>query len=109
MQHGKIKKVHRPVRREDLVLSEKEIETFVHNAQLALLENVDDDKIPGLYFYKCQLVQQFQTSSVYSPNDLACLLVSVAWDLINPSKTVQNDPTIFEEDGEDIENPVVGY
>ena len=68
------------VQEKDLRLTQFEISTFLHNAQLALCEYVPDETIPTVYYYKNELVQCFQGSTL-PPVQLACVLVSAAWDI----------------------------
>ena len=65
-----------------LKLSRREIRSFIHNAQLAVVELVDDDRIPAVFYYKNALVQQFQGSK-FSAVELAAVLISAAWDIFN--------------------------
>ncbi len=62
-------------------LSDKEIHAFVHNAQLALCDTVADERIPAIFYYKKHLLSLFKDST-FTKTELACVLVSVAWELL---------------------------
>jgi len=63
-------------------LTDREMLTFVHNAQLALVDRATDEEIPILYSYQEQLLESFQESSL-EPQTIATILVGAAWKLLN--------------------------
>ncbi len=62
--------------------SEKEIQAFVNNAQIALCDCINDDRIPAIKYYTDQIVPLFKDSK-FSITELACVLVSAAWNLLS--------------------------
>ncbi len=65
----------------ELYLSPREIKNFVHNAQLAVCELISDDRIPAVYYYKTHLLTLLKDSK-FSKEELAAVLISVAYDLL---------------------------
>ena len=63
-------------------LSQKEIEAFIGNAQLAICENLPDESIPRVFIYKTQLIHCFRGSRL-STVELAATLLSAAWEIIS--------------------------
>ena len=64
-------------------LSHREVKAFVSNARLATLEYVSDDRIPAMYYYKTELYKYLSKSSQFTSHELAAVLTSVAWDLLD--------------------------
>ena len=76
----------RIVTKEHLTLSPKEIKNFLHNAQLALCDAVEDESINKNLFQQKQAIVQLMSNSVYTPAELALVLVSAAWDIFEGKK-----------------------
>ena len=90
MKDGKIEQGSpvRHVTKEHLTLSPKEIRVFLHNAQLALCDAVEDEAInKTLYIQKQAIVHLFKHSLLTHP-EIALVLVSAAWDIFEGK---QND------------------
>jgi hypothetical protein len=88
VKDGKIEGVSpvRIVTKEHLTLSPKEIRVFLHNAQLALCDAVEDEAInKNLFQQKQALVHLFQNSLLTTP-EIALVLVSAAWDIFEGKK-----------------------
>lgn len=73
----------RRVTNEHTTLSHKEIKTFLHNAQLALCDAVNDEAISKkLFLQKQDLVHLFKYSTL-TAGEIALVLVSAAWDIFD--------------------------
>jgi hypothetical protein len=59
----------------------RDVKSFLHNAQLASVENVTDARIPAVYAYKQHLTKLLKTDSSFSINELVAVLCSTAFDL----------------------------
>ena len=83
MNDGKIERGSpvRHVTKEHLTLSPKEIRNFLHNAQLALCDAVEDEAINKNLFQQKQAIVHLLSNSLYTPAELALVLVSAAWDI----------------------------
>ena len=76
----------RHVTKEHLTLSPKEIRNFLHNAQLALCDAVEDESINKNLFQQKQAIVHLLSNSLYTPAELALVLVSAAWDIFEGKK-----------------------
>lgn len=65
----------------DVTLTPKEIENFLHNAQLALCDDVDDEAIQKDLFKKKEALVTLFAPSLLTPAEKALILVSAAWDI----------------------------
>ena len=88
MKDGKIEQGSpvRHVTKEHLMLSPKEIRNFLHNAQLALCDAVEDEAISKNLFQQKQAIVHLFSNSLYTPAELALILVSAAWDIFEGKK-----------------------
>lgn len=81
MKRDKIETGPRIVTKADVTLTPKEIENFLHNAQLALCDAVTDEAVnKDLFRFKEAIVALFN-HSLLQPGDMALILVSAAWDI----------------------------
>ena len=76
----------RHVTKEHLMLSPKEIKNFLHNAQLALCDAVDDSAINKDLFHKKQALVHLFYDSPLTQAEVALVLVSAAWDIFEGKK-----------------------
>ena len=83
MKDGKIEQGSpvRHVTKEHLMLSPKEIRNFLHNAQLALCDAVEDEAINKNLFHKKQALVHLFHDSPLTQAEVALVLVSAAWDI----------------------------
>ena len=83
MKDGKIEGCTpvRTVTKEHLTLSPKEIRNFLHNAQLALCDAVEDEAINKNLFHKKQALVHLFHDSPLTQAEVALVLVSAAWDI----------------------------
>jgi hypothetical protein len=79
----------RHVTRDHLMLSPKEIRNFLHNAQLALCDAVEDEAINKNLFQQKQGIVHLFHHSLLTPAEIALILVSAAWDIFEGKK---NEP-----------------
>ena len=76
----------RTVTKEHLTLSPKEIRNFLHNAQLALCDAVEDEAIKKNLFNKKQALVHLFHDSPLTQAEAALVLVSAAWDIFEGKK-----------------------
>jgi allophanate hydrolase subunit 1 len=67
--------------RDPTKLSRRDITGFLHNAQLAAVEDVDDKRIPAVYEYHKHLYQLLTTETQFTPTELIAVLTSTAYAL----------------------------
>jgi len=88
MNDGKIDRGS-PVRhltKEHLMLSPKEVRNFLHNAQLALCDAVEDEAINKNLFQQKQAIVHLFQNSLLTPAEVSLVLVSAAWDIFEGKK-----------------------
>jgi hypothetical protein len=76
----------RIVTKEHLTLSPKEIRNFLHNAQLALCDAVEDEAINKNLFQQKQGIVHLFNHSLLTQAEIALVLVSAAWDIFEGKK-----------------------
>lgn len=81
MKRDKIEAVPRVITKADVTLTPKEIENFLHNAQLALCDAVSDEAISKRLFQQKEALVEFLRPSNNTPAEVALVLVSAAWDI----------------------------
>jgi hypothetical protein len=98
VKDGKIEGVSpvRIVTKEHLTLSPKEIRVFLHNAQLALCDAVEDEAINKNLFQQKQGIVHLFNHSLLTQAEIALVLVSAAWDIFEgkPNAKCESSPGI---------------
>ena len=62
-------------------LTREEIGVFLHNAQIALVNSLKDDRVPAVFYLKEHIKGLIEPGNKFTADEWATVMASIAWDL----------------------------
>lgn len=69
--------------------TDAEVRIFLHNAQNAIVDTIEDNEIPVIYYYKTELTKLLKDNTKLTNKQLAAVLMSAAYDVFTGGKEIE--------------------